>query len=106
MCKLTPIISLRLGAQDALLEHVVPCLRSVQVSIINKEIQWYCTFDSDTTEKDFELLSCCGIELLAYYTDPYTINEIYETIPFPKKIKLKDGFYWVYYRHEHNYFEE
>ena len=92
-----------LSTQRALLMRVVPCLRTVSTSLDGTEIIWRCIFDKDATEDDIEMLRQAATEVIKdYNTSVYTINEIYEIVPFPEKMNTEKNI--VYYRHEHNSF--
>ncbi len=89
-----------LSAQRALLMRVVPCLRTVSVSLEGTEIVWRCIFDKDASEKDIDLLRRAATEVIKDYdTSAFTINEIYETVPFPNKMNTEKNL--IYYRHEY-----
>jgi hypothetical protein len=95
-------ISLILSGINALLGHVPNTLRFVSLELIDEIIYWKCVFDSNATEKDIELLSQASGELISDFPN-YGLKETYEIIEFPGKGNpLKN---LIYYRHEHNYYE-
>ncbi|TXK74674.1 hypothetical protein [Mesonia sp. K4-1] len=95
-------ISLILSGVRALLGHVPNTLRFVSVELKDEIIHWKCVFDSKANEKDIELLSQAAGELISDFPK-YELNEISEIVDFPAKgIPLKN---LIYYRHEHNYYE-
>jgi hypothetical protein len=91
-------ISLRLGAQRALLGNVPHSLRSASVEYRGTDIACCFVFDGDPTEDDKDLLNCAATEILADYREPYTISEEYLAIPAP--IKAPCLRYIVFKRHE------
>jgi len=96
-------ISLILSGVRALLGHVPSALRQVSVEVNDDTIYWKCVFDSNANEKDIELLSQASAELISDYSN-YKLKEIYEVIEYPTKgSSLKN---LIYYRHEHNYYED
>ncbi len=96
-------IHLRLSAQRALWGHAPSTLRTASIDIKNNVILWKCIFDKDATDNDFELLRMAGTEIIADFSH-FNIEEEMTIIPFPTK--TEDLEFLVYYRHEHNYYEE
>ena len=95
---------LLLTSQKALLLHIVPCLRSVSLSMLNHEVKWKCIFDHDATENDFELLKQAATEINAGFCGTeFILTETYEIVNFPEKMNMESHI--VYHRHEHNYFD-
>jgi len=95
-------ISLILSGVRALLGHVPNNLRFVSVELKDEIIHWKCIFDSNATEKDIELLSQAAGELISDFPK-FGLNEISEIVDFPSKGNpLKN---LIYYRHEHDYYE-
>lgn len=95
-------ISLILAGVQSLLGHVPQTLRFVSVELKNDVIYWQCVFDSNANEKDQELLSQAAGELISNFPK-YGLHEVNEIIDFPAKGNpLKN---LIYYRHEHNYYE-
>lgn len=92
-----------LSSVKALLGEIVPSLRSVSVELREKTILWQCLFDSNATEKDFELLSAASTEMIADFNN-YNLKEIIKYVPFPEQLEnLKNV---IYLRHENNYWQE
>lgn len=95
-------ILLILSGVRALLGHVPNALRSVSVELKDEIIHWKCVFDSDANEKDIELLSQAATELISDFPK-YGLNESVEIIEYPTKGSALKNI--IYYRHEHNYYE-
>lgn len=99
--KMYSVEYLMLSAQRALLMRVVPCLRTVSASLDGTTISWRCIFDKDAAEDDFESLRQAAAQVMENYsTSVYTINEIYEIVPFPEEMNTEENM--VYHRQENN----
>ena len=96
--------ALRLSAQRALLGHVPPCLRSASIQKTGDTIHWRCIFDSVATEDDFELARIAGTEIVADFSDIINFSEEIVVTPFPDS--CADLEHLIFFRHEHNYYQE
>ena len=76
-------ILLRLSAQRALLGNIPPSLRCASVEYRGTDIACRFVFDGEPAEDDKELLSCAATEIIADYSEPFTISEEYLAIRQP-----------------------
>ena len=92
-------IELKLSAQRALLGEVTIGLRAVSTELIGNVIKWRCVFESEQAkENQWENLSVAATEVIADYSDEFTIEEEYLVTPLAESIiHLKNI---VYLRHE------
>ena len=79
--------ALLLSAQRALWGNVTTQLRSASIEASGNKIRWRCIFDSSATEEDFELVSIAGSEILADFSNPWTLEEEVIVIPEPDEIE-------------------
>jgi hypothetical protein len=91
-------IEIRLSVQRALLGAVPPSLRAVSIDADDLKIYYRCIFDSETTEKEKELLSVAASEVIADFS-AYSIEEEYLVIP--KSEKMNHLNHLVFLRNEH-----
>jgi hypothetical protein len=90
--------TLRLSAQRALLGCVPQTLRSVSVAAAGHCISFRCYFDGPTTDHDKELLSEAATEIIADFSEPWTISEEYLELSFPEPMSHLE--HVIYCRHE------
>jgi hypothetical protein len=91
-------VLVRLSAQRALLGHVPASLRAVSVDVDVAKVYLRCVFDGEPPEDERELLSIAASELIADFSEPYTIKEEYLYTSQPERMShLK---HLVFLRHE------
>lgn len=90
----------RLGAQRALWGQVPPSLRAVSMEIDRNRSTIYvrCIFDGEPSEYDRELLSVAATEVIADYSEPFTIEDEYIDITCPNPMSHLRLL--IYLRHE------
>ncbi|QBH95503.1 hypothetical protein EKN56_03220 [Limnobaculum zhutongyuii] len=91
---------LRLSAQRALLGNVTSNMRSVFVTITNKNMQLFFYFDGEFTELDKEIASYVETEIIADFDDDFTIKTYVERLDFPESIKIINNGWCIYLRKE------
>jgi hypothetical protein len=90
---------IRLSALHALLGHIPPSLRAVSVGAEEGPLLIFrCYFDSGATSDDKELLSEAAAEVIAHFTDPWTIKEEYLDLAAPRPMEHLE--FLVFLRHE------
>jgi hypothetical protein len=67
--------TLRLSVQRALLGSVPATLRAVSVAVSDRCIHFRCCFDGPASDDDKELLSQAATEIIADFSEPWTISE-------------------------------
>ncbi|WP_435016231.1 hypothetical protein TA3x_003795 [Tundrisphaera sp. TA3] len=79
---------LRIGAQLALLTHVTPELRSVSADIEpgRRLVQVRFIFAREPSHSERDAASCAAGEIIANYSDGWSIDEQYLVVPTPEKM--------------------
>ena len=90
--------TLRLSAQQALLSCVPPTLRAVSVAASEHRIYFRCYFHGPTSDDDKELLSEAATEIIAAFSEPWTISEEYLELSYPEQMRHLE--HLIYLRHE------
>jgi hypothetical protein len=94
---------LKSSAKRALGGNTPKSLRKASIELNDKEVQWLCVLDLSATEDDIEVCAVAGTEIIADFTQEYSINEMIEkTNPNENPRTLKNI---VYQRVERNFYE-
>jgi len=93
-------VRLRLSAQKALLDSVPYTLRAVTVGWKNTEILFRCIFNGEILEEHKEELEIAATEIIADFSEPYTISTEYIRLDEPLSIKQYYLKWWVFIRYE------
>ena len=91
---------LRLSAQRALLDSVPCSLRAVTVGWDKNEILFRCIYDGEISEEHKEELEVAATEIIADFSEPYTISTEYIRLDEPLSIKPYYLKWWVFIRYE------
>jgi hypothetical protein len=71
----TPLVTLKLSIQVALLGEVTERLVSVTCGLKDRHIQIKAYFSGKVTEEDLERMQSVGAEVIADFPEGYTIDE-------------------------------
>ena len=93
-------VRLRLSAQAALLDSIPCTLRAVTVGWKNTEILLRCIFDGEISEEHKEELEVAATEIIADFTEPYTISTEHIRLDEPLSINPYYLKWWVFIRYE------
>ena len=90
--------TLRLSTQRALWGQVPRSLRAVSVAAAEHEIHFRCYFDAGASEDERQLLSEAATEIVADFSDPWTISEEYLDLVAPQAMQHLE--HLIFLRHE------
>ncbi|WP_349312951.1 hypothetical protein [Brevundimonas subvibrioides] len=89
-------LNLLLSVQGALLFAVPPTLRAVTCGWQGTEVKLRFVFDGTITEDDEEGARIVGIEVVAAFPSPWTLDEEIERLDHPADLKPGALPFWVF----------
>jgi hypothetical protein len=81
-----------------MLGEVSPALRGVTVGWHDNTIQVRAYFDGPISEEDRESMSCVGTEMIADFSEPWTIDDEVVRRDAPEPMECLEA--WAYLRRE------
>jgi hypothetical protein len=89
---------LKLSFQRGALGEISPSLRAVTLGFQEKLIKGIFYFQGEVSEDNIESVSCIEGEVIADFSEDYTIDFRIERLDYPGEMKMLDA--WVYRRKE------